>query len=80
MDANVGARDCAVRLFLGLALIAAPLILGEGAVRWLAFIGVLPVASAIFGHCFGYRLMGVSTVRRPPEYECIDRRSRPLAN
>ena len=77
MDDNIGARDCAVRLFLGLACIFGALIFGEGAARWLAFVGVLPVTSAIFGHCPGYALFGVSTVRRPLEY--VYRRPRPLA-
>jgi hypothetical protein len=78
MDDNIGARDCAVRMLLGLAMIAGALILGEGATRWLAFVGLLPVASAIFGHCPGYALLGVSTVRRRPEY--VYRRTGPLAN
>ena len=78
MDDNIGARDCAVRLLLGLAVVIGALILGEDAARWLALVGLLPVASAIFGHCPGYALLGVSTVRRGPEY--VNRRTRPLAN
>ena len=77
MHDNVGARDCAVRIFLGFAIIAAALVLGEGAFRWLAFVGVLPVTSAVFGYCPGYALFGVSTVKQSPGY--VPRRSAPLA-
>jgi hypothetical protein len=76
MDDNVGARDCAIRLCLGLVAVFAALLFGEGMARWLAFVGMLPVTSAIFGHCPGYALLGVSTVRRPLEYV---RRTAPLA-
>ena len=58
MDDNVGARDCAIRLCLGLVVVFAALLFGEGMARWLAFVGMLPVTSAIFGHCPGYALLG----------------------
>jgi hypothetical protein len=68
MHDNVGARDCAVRFAIGLAFVFATLILGEGAGRWLALLGLLPMASAIFGYCPAYALLGLDTVRRPPGY------------
>jgi hypothetical protein len=76
MDDNVGARDCVIRLCLGLAIIFAALVLGEGAARWLALLRMLPVTSGLCGHCPGYALLGVSTARRPLEYV---RRTAPLA-
>lgn len=78
MDDNIGARDCAMRLLFGLAFILGALILGDGVLRWLALVGMLPVASAIFGYCPGYAMLGMSTVRRRPEYVRSPRR-RPLA-
>jgi hypothetical protein len=68
MHDNVGARDCAVRIAIGLAFIFVTLILGDGSTRWLALLGLLPVGSAIFGYCPAYALFGLDTVRRPPSY------------
>ena len=78
MNDNVGARDCAVRILLGLGLVCGALVLGEGVARWLALLGLLPIASATFGYCPGYALFGLSTVKRTPQY--IHRsRQQPLA-
>lgn len=74
MEGNLSARDCGVRFCLGFVCIFAALILGEGSARWLALLGVAPVASAVFGHCPGYAWLGLSTARRAPEYVRVRRR------
>ena len=75
MDDNIGARDCAVRILCGLGFTLFALLVFDGSMRWVSLIGLLPVASAIFGYCPGYALLGVSTVRRPMEYASQVRRS-----
>jgi len=63
---NVGLWDRVVRVVIGAALIAAFFLLPQwvaepGAWRWALWIGVLPLASGLVGHCPGYRLLGWST-------------------
>lgn len=74
MDGNVGARDCAMRLCFGFACILAALLIGDGPTRWLALLGLAPIASAIFGYCPGYALFGLSTARQAPQYVRVQRR------
>ena len=60
MKPNVGTADKAVRIVVGLALLAV-LILVEGPMRWLGLIGVVPLLTAIVGHCPLYGLLGFDT-------------------
>lgn len=67
MYSNVGRIDRLFRLVIGAALIAAPLInfMGLGASATVTYlmiaIGVILGATAVFGICPLYRLIGVST-------------------
>ncbi|PXW72079.1 hypothetical protein C7964_101187 [Loktanella sp. PT4BL] len=67
MFSNVGTIDRLLRLVVGAALIAAPLInfMGLGASAAITYgmiaIGVILGATAVFGICPLYRLMGIST-------------------
>ena len=67
MTANVGTADRLTRLILGLLLIGAPLInlFGIWANSVFAYssmgVGAILVATAIFGFCPLYRLLGLST-------------------
>jgi hypothetical protein len=60
MTANVGLLDRILRLVVGVALLAL-FFLGEGSARWLGLIGLIPIATAVFGWCPAYRLLGLST-------------------
>ena len=58
MKSNVGGIDKILRIVLGLALVAWALV-GGGPV-W-AWIGVVPLATGLFGWCPFYPLLGMST-------------------
>jgi hypothetical protein len=63
MSANVGMFDRAVRVIIGLALIAYAIPLGfaSSGWNWLGWFGVIPLATAIFGFCPLYTVLGLST-------------------
>jgi len=58
MKANVGGIDKVLRIVIGLALVAWAALL-DGPV-W-AWIGVLPLATGLFGFCGLYALLGINT-------------------
>lgn len=58
MKANVGSIDRAIRIVIGLALIAATLLGFIGVWGWL---GVIPLATGIFRFCPAYLPFGMST-------------------
>jgi hypothetical protein len=58
MKPNVGTIDRILRIALGLALIAASLLGYIGAWGW---IGLLPLATAVFRFCPAYWPMGLSS-------------------
>jgi hypothetical protein len=60
MKANLGGVDRALRVLVGLALLAW-LVLGEGAARWWGLVGLIPLLTALAGFCPLYRLFGLST-------------------
>jgi len=60
MKANLGGVDRALRVLVGLALLAW-LVLGEGAARWWGLVGFIPLLTALAGFCPLYRLFGLST-------------------
>jgi hypothetical protein len=60
MTRNVGAIDKALRMIVGIGLLSLLFVL-EGGARWLGLIGLVPLATAIFGYCPLYRVLGVST-------------------
>jgi len=57
MKSNVGGIDKIVRIVAGLALIGWAL---TGGPVW-AWIGVVPLATGLFGVCLLYSLLGIST-------------------
>lgn len=57
MKSNVGGIDRPLRIIVGLALIAWAL---WGGPVW-AWIGVLPLATGLFGFCPAYTLLGMNT-------------------
>ncbi len=60
MTRNVGGIDRALRIVVGLALLSL-IVAVEGGARWLGLIGILPLASGLFGTCGAYSLLGIST-------------------
>lgn len=66
MRLNVGSLDRAVRFFAGLVLIALALGLHDAGNApqsglWWGWIGIIPLATAVFGSCQLYSLLGLST-------------------
>ncbi len=58
MKANEGTLDRALRIIVGLALIALTL---NGTIGGWGWIGVVPVATGALGWCPAYTLLGIST-------------------
>ena len=58
---NVGTADRAIRVILGLALLAGFFIWPDAAWRWLFLIGIVPLATGLVGSCALYSLLGIST-------------------
>jgi hypothetical protein len=63
MTVNVGMIDRAIRLVVGLLLIAYAIPLGFPVTgwNWVGWIGVIPVLTALFGYCPGYQLLGITS-------------------
>ena len=61
MTANVGTTDRAIRIVVGLALIAATLMGSIGVWGW---IGLVPLATGVFRFCPAYLPFGLSTCKR----------------
>lgn len=59
---NVGTIDRAVRVIVGMALLAVFFLAPQDAGwRWLALIGVVPLLTGAFGTCAIYSALGMST-------------------
>ncbi|MFB9150195.1 YgaP family membrane protein [Roseovarius ramblicola] len=58
---NVGSIDRALRVILGLALIAAFFVNREGAYSWLYLIGIVPLVTGLMSTCPLYSILGMST-------------------
>ncbi len=63
MSVNMGLIDRAVRIVVGLFLIAYAIPLGFAATgwNWVGWIGVVPLVTAFFGVCPLYSVLGIST-------------------
>ncbi len=57
---NMGTTDRAIRIIVGLALVAAAATGSLGAWAW---IGVVPLATAALGNCPAYSLIGFKTCK-----------------
>jgi hypothetical protein len=62
MNANVGNLDRAIRILVGLALIALEVL---GKVGPWGYVGIVPLATGLFRYCPAYSLLGVRTCRSP---------------
>ena len=66
MKANVGSADKVIRIIVGIALLAWAL-LGTGSMHALGWIGIVPIATALFGFCPLYTLLGIRTCPAPKD-------------
>jgi len=66
MTNNVGMFDRAIRIIIGLALIAYAIPLGfeQGHWNWIGWIGVIPLVMGLVGTCPLYSLLGLDTLSR----------------
>lgn len=58
---NEGMVDRAVRVIVGLALLAVFFLYPDAGWRWFALIGIIPLATGLVGWCPLYALFGLST-------------------
>jgi hypothetical protein len=58
---NEGTIDRALRVILGLALIAGYFMNGDGAYSWLYLIGIVPLVTGLIGSCPLYTILGLNT-------------------
>ena len=58
---NDGTIDRALRVILGLALIAGYFMNGDGAYSWLYLIGIVPLVTGLIGSCPLYTILGLNT-------------------
>ena len=65
MAANVGDVDRTIRILAGLAILALFFVL-EGAMRWWALIGFVPLLTAVVRWCPAYLPMGINTLKNAP--------------
>jgi len=63
MKANVGNIDRALRVLIGLALLSL-LYFGEGNLRWIGLIGIVPIATALMRVCPLYTVLGITTCNK----------------
>ncbi len=66
MTRNIGNIDRAIRIVVGLALIAFAIPIGfpEVGWNWVGWIGVVPLLTGLVGNCPAYSLIGLSTCPR----------------
>ena len=60
---NVGTIDRAVRILVGLALIAGFFLNPEASLRWLYLLGIIPLATGLMGSCGLYTVLGINTCK-----------------
>jgi Protein of unknown function (DUF2892) len=63
MTKNMGTIDRALRVVIGLVLLAYALkVIGAGSSwSWIGWIGVVPLLTALIGNCPAYSIFGINT-------------------
>ncbi len=59
MEKNVGGFDKIVRIILGVAIIIAGIVFNS----WWGLIGIIPLATGLFGRCCLYCPLGINTCK-----------------
>ncbi len=60
---NVGTIDRALRILVGLALLAGFFLNAEASYRWLYLIGIVPLATGLMSSCPVYSIFGIKTCK-----------------
>ena len=60
MSTNIGTIDRALRIIVGIALIA---LAATGTIGLWGYVGVVPLATALLGWCPAYSLLGIKTCK-----------------
>ncbi|MGG7644130.1 YgaP family membrane protein [Rhodovulum sp. YNF3179] len=60
---NVGTIDRALRILVGLALLAGFFLNAEASYRWLYLIGIVPLATGLMSSCPLYSIFGIRTCK-----------------
>ncbi|MCB1475897.1 MAG: DUF2892 domain-containing protein [Rhodobiaceae bacterium] len=62
MGKNIGSVDRVIRIIVGIALIAFA-VAGPADIswKWIGWIGVVPIVTALMGWCALYRILGIRT-------------------
>lgn len=63
MNINVGTLDRTLRIVAGLVLIT---LAATATVGWWGWLGIVPLATGVFGFCPAYKLLGVTTCPAKP--------------
>lgn len=63
LKSNVGGLDRALRVIVGIVLLAAFFMLPEASYRWFLLIGIVPLATGLIGTCPAYSIFGISTCK-----------------
>lgn len=58
---NVGTVDRALRIIVGVALLAGFFLNREGAYSWLYLIGIVPLVTGLMSTCPAYSIFGMNT-------------------
>jgi hypothetical protein len=58
---NVGAIDRALRILVGLALLAAFFLFPDASWRYFTLIGIVPLATGLLATCPLYSILGINT-------------------
>ena len=58
---NEGTVDRALRVIVGLALLAGFFAMPEASYRWAFLLGIVPLATGLIGSCPLYSILGIST-------------------
>ncbi len=66
MKANVGSADKVIRIIVGIALLAWA-VLGTSPMHNIGWIGIVPIATALFSFCPLYTLLGIRTCPAPKQ-------------
>ncbi len=62
MQKNEGTLDRAIRIIVGLALIAG-FFLNSGSYSWLYLVGIIPLVTGLLGSCPVYTILGIKTCK-----------------
>ena len=58
---NVGSLDRAIRIIVGLGLLAGFVLNPDAAYRWLYLIGIIPLVTGLMSSCPLYTILGLRT-------------------